>query len=248
MRTHELPCKLEFREYVALIQGARPLPAEGRFLPYLKDWHCLSEHPLECQYELPAALSDDWLNSFLLQRPGPSKQADFRFIYFGPKGSSTALHVDVLGSFSWSTNIVGKKHWCFWLPNSSPEAAPSLELEQGPGETVFVPSNWPHTVVNLAPTISVNHNWGNSFNIAGMATVLARDLAQVRRELSDLATQMEGWLTQCDALVKVSRCSCSFAAHVEPTWTPTYPLAHPLTPLTTSPRPTAESLVQIVLS
>lgn len=34
-----------------------------------------------------------------------------RFVYLGPKGTSTVLHADVLRSFSWSTNVCGCKRW-----------------------------------------------------------------------------------------------------------------------------------------
>ena len=36
---------------------------------------------------------------------------------------------------------------------------------QYPGQTLFVPSNWFHTVENLEPAISINHNWINRHNI-----------------------------------------------------------------------------------
>lgn len=153
---------------------------------------------------MPAALADDWLNLFLLQRGNQEKCDDFRFVYLGPKGSNTALHVDVLGSYSWSTNIAGRKHWCFYDPLGPAGAPPIAELDQEAGETVFVPSGWPHTVTNTRDTISINHNWGNAFNIVAMATVLVGDLLQVRRDLFDLAATMEGWLAQCDALVKAN--------------------------------------------
>jgi hypothetical protein len=38
---------------------------------------------------------------------------DYRFTYMGPKGTFTPLHMDVYGSYSWSTNVVGRKRW--WL-------------------------------------------------------------------------------------------------------------------------------------
>ena len=40
---------------------------------------------------------------------------DFRFCYMGPRGSITALHCDVLASYSWSANVAGTKLW-FMFP------------------------------------------------------------------------------------------------------------------------------------
>lgn len=39
--------------------------------------------------------------------------SDYRFTYMGPTGTFTPLHRDVYGSYSWSSNIVGRKRW--WL-------------------------------------------------------------------------------------------------------------------------------------
>jgi hypothetical protein len=41
----------------------------------------------------------------------------------------------------------------------------AIEVVQGACETIFVPSGWHHTVENLEPTLSINHNWLNGANI-----------------------------------------------------------------------------------
>ena len=40
----------------------------------------------------------------------------YRFVYMGPRGSSTAVHADVFRSFSWSINLAGRKKWRFLAP------------------------------------------------------------------------------------------------------------------------------------
>jgi hypothetical protein len=47
--------------------------------------HCVlsPQHPGALSYDLPAAFRHDWINTFLLCRPGPPD--DFRFVYLGPK-------------------------------------------------------------------------------------------------------------------------------------------------------------------
>eukprot|EP01052_Picozoa_sp_SAG31_P020275 SAG31_NODE_1516_length_8036_cov_2.800680_9_plen_261_part_00 len=49
----------------------------------------------------------------------PRRVDDYRFCYAGPAGSWTPLHHDVLRSYSWSTNICGKKRWLLFPPEAT---------------------------------------------------------------------------------------------------------------------------------
>jgi Cupin-like domain len=169
-------------------------------LLYLKDWKFSSSHPNADIYTCPQFFCDDWLNE--------AKNSSYKFVYLGRKGTVTALHADVLRSFSWSTNIVGTKLWYFIAPQHShllydcfgtklayhlhadierTETSDidqqqndymsalypglryarkhSFSILQQSGETIFVPSNWFHTVENIHDTLSINHNWLNGANI-----------------------------------------------------------------------------------
>jgi JmjC domain. len=120
---------------------------------YLKDWHMQSL--FQKLYEDPIVF-DDILNPFLLDNDG----GDYRFVYWGCKGSSTGIHSDVLNTFSWSFNVIGTKRWTFYHKddlNGSGEGA--IVVDQHQGEMMYVPSGWRHSVVNLEEAISVNHNW-----------------------------------------------------------------------------------------
>ncbi|MCL4127774.1 UNVERIFIED_CONTAM: hypothetical protein GTU68_063238 [Idotea baltica] len=142
---------------------------------YLKDWHFTKEFPTVKAYETPSYFGSDWLNEFWSCRSDAND--DYRFVYIGPKESWTPLHTDVFRSFSWSSNICGRKRWVFFAPSDAPflnnkysELAydvdhpqfrdpnqyPKAHLAQGrveviqeSGETIFVPSNWHHQVWNL---------------------------------------------------------------------------------------------------
>ncbi len=153
---------------------------------YLKDWKfplAFPDHPI---YEVPEYFKEDWLNDLL---------KSYRFVYLGPRGTTTRLHADVLFSYSWSTNLSGTKRWHLCPPSkthllrdifnqrlaphmhvdleSSLPAYPGLSVARGytytviqkAGETIFVPSGWHHTVENLEDTMSVNHNWINGYNL-----------------------------------------------------------------------------------
>jgi hypothetical protein len=45
--------------------------------------------------------------------------SDHRFVYMGKRGSWTALHADVLRSFSWSVNVCGRKRWLLFPPDQT---------------------------------------------------------------------------------------------------------------------------------
>ncbi|GAB4822997.1 hypothetical protein N2152v2_010043 [Parachlorella kessleri] len=50
---------------------------------------------------------------------GDDVTSDYRFVYLGPKGTWTPLHSDVLRSYSWSTNVAGRKRWRLLHPRYS---------------------------------------------------------------------------------------------------------------------------------
>jgi len=73
---------------------------------YLKDWHFFKwwekNYPTESPlYTVPPLFRNDLLNKLLLK----FTDGDYRFVYWGPPGSETPLHSDVLHSFSWSFNV-----------------------------------------------------------------------------------------------------------------------------------------------
>ena len=70
---------------------------------YLKDWRFTRAFPSCEMYKLPIYFQEDWLNDFT--------GGNYKFIYLGPKNTSTRMHCDVLRSYSWSSNICGRKRW-----------------------------------------------------------------------------------------------------------------------------------------
>ena len=151
---------------------------------YLKDFHLYNEvkkrsptaPPL---YESTVFCRHDILNPFLDIVSG----GDFRFMYWGPPGSKTTLHSDVMNSFSWSYNVVGEKEWTFYRPWLADDNEP-IEFTQAPGTTVFVPSTWKHEVVNTAETISLNHNWIAPCAVDLMLACLLNESCAVDKELA----------------------------------------------------------------
>jgi len=138
------------------------------------------------------------------------------FCYAGVAGTFTPLHADVYSSYSWSTNVVGRKLWNLFPPDvalylkRSPENRRSehifdvravdvsrfpqwpqaeekmIVVEQHPGETIFIPSGWYHQVENITDCISLNHNWCNSVNLPSMYEAMKNEVDDVSEAISDV--------------------------------------------------------------
>jgi hypothetical protein len=86
-------------------------------------------------YVVPSPLDDDWLNGWwdapATDAGHATREDDYRFLYLGPKGSTTGVHHDVLCSYSWSVNLAGIKEWTLFPPPPSsplPSAAARINL------------------------------------------------------------------------------------------------------------------------
>lgn len=199
---------------------------------YLKDWHffldvSLTDPPV---YQVPQYFQDDWLNQHWLKDASTQDpMSDYRFVYMGPKGSSTPLHKDVYSSFSWSANIVGEKEWILIHPDKETllrtkygsgrqlpfdiepllddpdfvcEVQPSKVVQKS-GEVLFVPSDWIHQVKNTKDTISINHNWFNACNLSQVWRGLLQAFRDVQLELSDLTMKSAEWSQECQKLLRI---------------------------------------------
>ncbi|KAK0530401.1 hypothetical protein OC834_003333 [Tilletia horrida] len=185
-------------------------------------------------YEPPFPFRDDWMNNIREAKDGDEPD-DFAFCYAGSAGSFTNLHRDVYTSYSWSTNIIGRKRWRLFPPSCismlrrfpnvrTSELASSCdemderysqgklgpvsegkdgwplwgdvrsqacELLQEAGETIFVPSNWYHEVLNLTDCISINHNWCNSYNLESMYDSMVEEVEDVEASLEDVRSMLQ---------------------------------------------------------
>ncbi|CAD6884398.1 unnamed protein product [Tilletia controversa] len=81
----------------------------------------------------------------------------------------------------------GKAGWPLWEEARSE----ALELVQEPGETIFVPSNWYHEVLNLTDCISINHNWCNTYNLESMFDSMVEEVEDVEASLEDVRVTLE---------------------------------------------------------
>ena len=87
---------------------------------------------------------------------------------------------------------------------------PRLEVEQGPGQIIFIPSGWHHTVENLTGCLSLNTNWFNGSALGRVWAFLKDEDAAVRARLRHLEPTFEaeaegtGWARQCEAVLRAN--------------------------------------------
>ncbi|CAB3401573.1 unnamed protein product [Caenorhabditis bovis] len=178
---------------------------------YLKDWHFQNDFGA-ADYKLHPFFARDFVNYENFAKESNPFGDDYRFVYFGFKGSWTKFHSDVVSSHSWSANVCGEKLWLMLEPGKENlfkaatdsgfvedlrehedrwEEAGLMKFVQHAGEIVFVPTNWYHQVHNLTDAISINHNWMNCTNIEIVGEFLRRRERDVRNELSDCAAMFD---------------------------------------------------------
>uniref|UniRef100_A0A182WHB9 Jumonji domain-containing protein 4 n=1 Tax=Anopheles minimus TaxID=112268 RepID=A0A182WHB9_9DIPT len=211
--------KIELTLFDFLQNWESDVPEIQRNRYYLKDWHLRSKRPEYSFYRTPTLFASDWLNEYLVENGSD----DYRFVYMGPKGTWTAFHADVFGSYSWSVNIFGKKQWYLLPPGEELKLLDNLRnlpfsvtdqtlqdagvlffsVLQLPGEAIFVPSGWYHQVLNVEDAISVNHNWFNGCNVVKIWNNLREALNDVRREIDD-CRDMDNFDEHCQVMLKAS--------------------------------------------
>jgi hypothetical protein len=124
---------------------------------------------------------------------GDEHRPDYRWFLCGPAGSGSPWHTDPHATSAWNGLLYGRKRWALYPPGKIPpgvtisddgdeyhsikpvrwflEVYPYLKPEDKPmefvlepGEIVFVPAGWWHTVLNVTDTIAVTQNWIDRFN------------------------------------------------------------------------------------
>ncbi|NUT41871.1 MAG: hypothetical protein HOV86_18000 [Thermoactinospora sp.] len=143
--------------------------------------------------ELPGAFASwyDWLPESV--RPA------WTWIFVGPSGTGTSLHLDTMGSSAWNALMSGVKEWRVMSPRRSVRAGLLSEAvartlpdvgdveytcTQHPGDLLSVPGGWAHEVVNAGDTVSITGNFVNAANIGTVEATLARSGNETWREIT----------------------------------------------------------------
>ncbi|CCQ94814.1 putative Transcription factor jumonji [[Clostridium] ultunense Esp] len=106
-------------------------------------------------------------------------ELNWLWMFIGPTGSFTPLHIDVMMSSAWNALFSGTKKWRFLSPKLSIHSGlvpkeltqefTNEEYEftciQHPGDVLITPSGWAHEVINEGNTIAVTGNFVNETNV-----------------------------------------------------------------------------------
>jgi len=169
--------------------------AAGETPFYLTSFSPFSRHP-----ELLEDFSEPYFvdNAYReLEGPLFDWYADqFSWIFIGPGGTLSPLHLDLFGTHAWLAQISGRKHFLLYSPEDRPYLyggafdpdAPDLErfplLEKArpveailePGEIMAIPRGWAHRVVSLEPSISLTFNFVCRSNLVPHLLEVCREL------------------------------------------------------------------------
>lgn len=126
-------------------------------------------------YEVP-----EWFKEDIFDLCDKSKKPPFRWIIIGPKRSGADMHHDELHAVAWNTLVYGKKRWLIFPPESfrkdryeemesginwyincydKYKHLDHYDIIQNPGETVVIPPNWWHCVINLEESVAISQNY-----------------------------------------------------------------------------------------
>ncbi|MCE3228482.1 MAG: hypothetical protein K0S32_3033 [Bacteroidetes bacterium] len=175
----------------------RENPYDDHFY-YLKNWVFQNNIPeLMDDYEVPSFFQS-WTEYIPVEH-----RPKLRWLYIGPKGSGSQLHLDIVNSSAWNAVLSGRKKWHFFHPEQIPflygmevdtfnpdlkkhplySNATPITCIQEPGDIVFTPSGWPHQVVNLESCISLTENFINASNFDDVLSYLEKENRMTEAEM-----------------------------------------------------------------
>lgn len=147
---------------------------------YLKNWEVATQCPeLLEDFTILEYFADDWIQAL-----PTSLRPNLLWIYMGPAGAGSPLHVDIGYSAAWNVQVTGRKRWIFFPPdqeqylyggnldafNADPvrhrllKHTTPFEAVVEPGELIYTPSRWWHQTLSLEGGISITGNYANVTN------------------------------------------------------------------------------------
>jgi len=149
------------------------------------------------EYSVPKYFKEDYFD--LLN--GTEARPSYRWLLVGPSRAGATFHKDPNWTNAWNGLIRGKKKWIFYPPDTPPlgvipspdgltvtvpstmvqwfidfypkkTTAKRIECIQNPGDLIFIPSGWWHSVINLEPSIALTQNFVADSNLKNVFTFL----------------------------------------------------------------------------
>ena len=165
-------CSARLRE--AARNGEPALP-----MPYLRTWYFADQLPeLVGEFETPTHFADD-----AFRRLPDDMVPPFQWLFFGPKGTESKLHVDVWETDAWLGNLEGEKVFTLYHPSMRPyiereendwvDLRKPVDAERFPnfhkavpaqttlraGEILYIPRRWPHHALATKDSVSLTLNF-----------------------------------------------------------------------------------------
>eukprot|EP00418_Pyrodinium_bahamense_P071116 CAMPEP_0179097858 /NCGR_PEP_ID=MMETSP0796-20121207/45062_1 /TAXON_ID=73915 /ORGANISM="Pyrodinium bahamense, Strain pbaha01" /LENGTH=325 /DNA_ID=CAMNT_0020795613 /DNA_START=64 /DNA_END=1038 /DNA_ORIENTATION=+ len=156
---------------------------------YLRLWHYEEGCPELCEdFQVPECFRDGF--DRLPAKSRPSKLP--RWVFIGPEGAYTPLHTDPYATHAWFLQVRGSKRFELFHPSEvsrlsdgscfadlreqsagfpEAESVPRLLADVDEGDLLFLPADWPHTVLTTrGPSISLTHNFLDDFGLRVVRT------------------------------------------------------------------------------
>jgi hypothetical protein len=144
--------------------------------PYLRGWTFEEVAPsLSNDFCVPSLFKD------FFEKFPKRKRPPFHWLFLGPRGSCTPLHIDPSLTHAWLAQIHGRKRFILFPPeqvldvwnngvfvdifNPDMESFPKFSLASAyevvlePGDMLFIPSGWAHHVSCIDDSISLTFNF-----------------------------------------------------------------------------------------
>ena len=107
--------RIRLKEYISYCLEPKRFNLENKEYYYLSNWNYLESIPeLSEDYKNPLQVND-WFSDFPL-----SLRPEFQWIFMGPQGSGSKMHIDTSGTDAWLTQIQGRKRWFLFAPEDLP--------------------------------------------------------------------------------------------------------------------------------
>jgi hypothetical protein len=172
---HEMPLGA-FLDYCVTADETDPL--------YLRSWQYRQTHPSIRDWMEPPRAFRSWTDII------PGHEHNWSWLFIGARHSGGHPHVDVWLSAAYNVVLSGCKEWRVYpadhavslaLRRDAPMAANAVEsgdvwtCRQMPGDLIFVPSGFAHSVVNRQPGIAFTENFINALNYDAVVRMLEDD-------------------------------------------------------------------------
>jgi hypothetical protein len=183
-----------FLSPLAKVDSPRPL--------YLTSFSPFARHPeLLADFEEPYFVDNAYRDLQGALREWYFDQ--FTWVFMGPAGTLSPLHVDLFATHAWLAQTQGRKHFLLFSPADAAclydgavdlekpdlerhpllERARPIEAVLAPGEVIFIPRGWAHEVVSLDPAISVTFNFVERSNFMAHVMAICRELPLWARKI-----------------------------------------------------------------